>query len=66
MKCPVCRNPDVEEYKMRDGIMRGARVSCVGYHCHNCGRIGSALVDTISDKGVSKGLEAAAVRFVTI
>lgn len=66
MTCPVCRNPDVEEYKMYDGVMKGARVSCVGYHCHNCKRIGSALVDTISDKGVSKGFELALARFVKV
>jgi len=66
MICPVCNNQNVESYKMRESVMKNARVSCVGYHCWNCGHIGSALVDTTSDKGINKSFFEAEIRFKTI
>lgn len=66
MECPVCSNDNVEAYKMRDGADDKARISCVGYHCHSCKRIGSALVETVSNKGVDTAFTLAYERFMRI
>jgi len=63
MICPVCSNLNIERYKMYDGINKNAYISCVGYHCHNCNHIGSALTDTKSESKINKAFILAEMRF---
>ena len=64
--CPICISNNVEEFKMKESISKKAKVSYVGYHCHNCNRVRVFEVNTFKNDGVSKALSSAYERFENI
>lgn len=64
--CPICISDNVEKFKMKESANKKARVSYVGYHCHNCNRVRVFEVNTFRDDGVSKAFSSAYERFRNI
>lgn len=64
MICNICGNVDVEKYKLKNGKGKQIHISWIGFHCHNCGHIASAMVEKSSAEGIFTAELTAHERFI--